>query len=77
MWLLLTFGWELFLRCSLDPRFESDMAEFAEINRRVFRAFARLPVNFVTCHDDIVVTSGPVCSPKWIRKYIFPRYAEY
>jgi hypothetical protein len=77
MWPLLTFGWELFLRCSLDPRFERVMAEFAEINRRVFRAFARLPVNFVTCHDDIVMTSGPVCSPRWMRKYIFPRYEEY
>jgi hypothetical protein len=47
-----------------------------EINRRVFRAFARLPVNFVTCHDDIVMTSGPVCSPRWMRKYIFPAYEE-
>jgi hypothetical protein len=77
MWPLLTFGWDLFLRCSLDPRFERVMDEFAEINRRVFRAFARLPVNFVTCHDDIVMTSGPVCSPKWMRKYVFPRYEEY
>lgn len=35
------------------------MDEFAEINRRVFRAFARLPVNFVICHDDIGRGSGP------------------
>jgi hypothetical protein len=76
MWPLLTFGWELFLRCALDPRFERVMAEFREINRRVFRAFARLPVNFVTCHDDIVMTSGPVCSPRWMHKYIFPAYEE-
>ena len=77
MWPMLTFGWDLFLRCSLDPRFEPVMAEFAEINRRVFRAFARLPVNFITCHDDIVMTRGPVCSPKWMQKYVFPRYEEY
>ena len=76
MWPLLTFGWELFLRCCLDPRFERVMAEFAEINRRVFRAFARLPVNFVTCHDDIVMTGGPVCSPRWMHKFIFPVYEE-
>ena len=76
MWPLLTFGWDLFLRCSLDPRFERIMDEFTEINRRVFRAFARLPVNFVTCHDDIVMTSGPVCSPRWMRKYVFPVYEE-
>lgn len=63
MWPLLTFGWELFLEACLDKRFERIMEEFAELNRRAFRAFARLPVNFVICHDDIVTTRGPVCSP--------------
>lgn len=77
MWPLLTFGWELFMQCCLDPRFERVMDEFAEINRRVFRSFARLPVNFVVCHDDIVTSRGPVCSPKWMHKYVFPRYEEY
>lgn len=77
MWPLLTFGWELFLECCLDERFERIMNEFAEINRRVFRAFARLPINFVTCHDDIVMTRGPVCSPAWMNKYIFSRYEEF
>jgi len=77
MWPLLTFGWELFLETCLDPRFEPVMKEFAEINRRVFRAFARLPVSFVVCHDDIVTSQGPVCSPRWMRKYVFPRYEEY
>ena len=38
MWPLLTFGWELFLETCLDERFERIMDEFAEINRRVFRA---------------------------------------
>lgn len=77
MWPMLTFGWDLFLECALDPRFEPVMAEFREINRRVFRAFARLPINFVTCHDDIVMTRGPVCSPRWMKKYIFPSYEEF
>ena len=77
MWPLLTFGWELFLETCLDKRFERIMDEFAEINRRVFRTFARLPVNFVVCHDDIVTSRGPVCSPAWMHKYIFPRYEEY
>ncbi len=77
MWPLLTFGWELFLETCLDPRFERLMDEFAEINRRVFRVFARLPVNFVICHDDIVTSRGPVCSPRWMHKYIFPRYEEF
>ena len=77
MWPLLTFGWELFLETCLDPRFDRLMDEFAEINRRVFRAFARLPVNFVICHDDIVTSRGPVCSPRWMHKHIFPRYEEF
>ena len=77
MWPLLTFGWELFLETCLDPRFERIMDEFAEINRRVFRVFARLPVNFIVCHDDIVTSRGPVCSPAWMHKYIFPRYEEF
>lgn len=77
MWPLLTFGWELFLEACLDPRFDRVMEEFAELNRRVFRTFARLPVNFVICHDDIVNTRGPVCSPRWMRKHIFPRYEEF
>ena len=77
MWPLLTFGWELFLETCLDPRFERIMDEFAEINRRVFRAAARLPVNYVICHDDIVTSRGPTCSPEWMHKYIFPRYEEF
>lgn len=77
MWPLLTFGWELFMEACLDPRFERVMDEFAELNRRLFRAFARLPVNFIQCHDDIVNSRGPVCSPKWMHKYIFSYYEEF
>jgi len=77
MWPLLTFGWELFLEACLHPEFKRIMDEFAEINRKVFRVFARLPVNFVICHDDIVTSRGPVCSPSWMRQYIFPRYEEF
>jgi len=77
MWPLLTFGWELFLECCLEPEFERIMDEFAELNRRVFKAFARLPINHVVCHDDIVTSRGPTCSPAWMRKYIFPRYEEF
>jgi hypothetical protein len=77
MWPLLTFGWELFLECALDPRFARVMDEFRELNRRVFRVFARLPVNFVVCHDDIVTSRGPVCSPAWMNRYIYPAYEEF
>lgn len=77
MWPLLVFGYENFLSICLEPEFERIMDEFAEINRRVFRSIARLPVNWVCCHDDIVTTAGPLCSPSWMRKHIFPRYEEF
>lgn len=77
MWPLLTFGWKLFMRTCHDERFARIIDEFAEINRRVFRVFARLPVNFVICHDDIVNSRGPICSPAWMHRYIFPRYKEF
>ena len=77
MWPLLVFGYENFLGICLEPEFERIMEEFGEINRRAFRAFARLPINFVICHDDIVTSQGPICSPQWMRKFIFPRYEEF
>lgn len=77
MWPLLSFGWEMFLQCCLDERFERIMDEFACINRRVFSAIARCDANFVVCHDDITTSRGPVCSPAWMRKYVYPRYEEY
>jgi hypothetical protein len=77
MWPMLVFGYENFLTICLEPEFERIMDEFAEINRRVFRAFARLPVNFVVSHDDIVLSTGPVCSRQWMNKFIFPRYEEF
>ena len=77
MWPLLVFGYQNFLEACLEPEFDRIMDEFAEINRRVFTAFARLPANFVICHDDIVTTKGPICSPRWMRTHIFPRYEEF
>ena len=77
MWPMLVFGYENFMLMSLMDGFDRIMDEFAEINRRVFRAFARLPVNFVVSHDDIVLPTGPVCSPEWMHKFIFPRYEEF
>jgi len=81
MWPLLTFGWELFLELvgGYPEETKRIMASFAEINRKVFRAFARTPdyVNAVVCHDDICMTAGPVCSPKWLGEYVYPYYEEF
>lgn len=77
MWPMLTFGWELFLETCMEDEFTRIMDEFAELSRRIFKAFAKQPVNFVVCHDDIVTARGPVCSPAWMNKHIFPRYEEF
>lgn len=76
MWPLLVFGYQSFLSICLEPEFDRIMREFAEINRRIYRALARLPVHFIYSHDDIVLSSGPVCSPAWMHRHIFPRYEE-
>ena len=77
MWPLQVFGYQKFLEACLYPEFSRIMDEFAELSRRVFKALAQMPINFVLCHDDIVNTRGPVCSPQWMRQFIFPRYEEF
>jgi hypothetical protein len=79
MWPLLTFGWELCLELfgGCPDETERLLADFAVINRKVFRTFARLPVNCVVCHDDICMARGPICSPRWLREHIYPYYEEF
>jgi hypothetical protein len=79
MWPLLTFGWELFLELAAAHKdhLRRLLDDFAEINRKVFGAFARLPANRVVCHDDICMARGPVCSPAWLREFIYPYYEEF
>jgi len=34
-------------------------------------------INFFVCHDDICMARGPVCSPAWLREFIYPYYEEF
>jgi len=79
MWILLTFGWQLCLELIGNYPAETKrlLADFAVINRKVFSTFARLPVNCVVCHDDICMAQGPICSPAWLREFIYPYYEEW
>ncbi len=61
----------------LEPEFERIMKELAAISCRFFRAFARLPTNFVVSNDNIVLSTGPVVSTDRMHKHIFPRYEEF
>lgn len=75
-WCIVTFGWELFMASAMtDPeRFDRVMEGFFEITMLVVEAHIRAGVPEFLCHDDIVWASGPVFSPDWMRKYVFPRH---
>jgi hypothetical protein len=79
MWPLLTFGWELFLELAGGYKEELGrlMADFAVYNRKAFSNLSKLPITAVICHDDICMASGPVCSPAWLREFIYPYYEEF
>ena len=79
MWPLLTFGWELFLELGAAyPRETSSLlSRFAERSRKIFQAYARTDIEVVTSHDDICFARGPVFSPDWLRRMIYPYYEEF
>ncbi|MBN1344110.1 MAG: hypothetical protein JXQ73_15600 [Phycisphaerae bacterium] len=75
-WCIVTFGWELFMAAAMtDPdRFDRVMAGFFKITMMVVEAHIRAEVPVFLCHDDIAWASGPVFSPDWMRRYVFPRH---
>jgi len=77
-WCILTFGWERFLTAAaLDmARFDRVLEGFFELSRVAFEASAQTSMKAFICHDDIVWTAGPVFSPDWYRRYVFPRYQK-
>jgi len=79
MWPLLTFGWEIFLEIAGGHRSELKrlLADFACLSRKVFQAAALTDINHFVCHDDICMARGPVCSPQWLREFIYPYYEEF
>ncbi len=79
MWPLLTFGWEIFLELAGGHKDELKrlMADFACLSRKVFQAAALTDLNYFVCHDDICMARGPVCSPAWLREFIYPYYEEF
>ena len=76
MWPVMTFGLEWTLRAAYrDPkRFERLLNKFAEISLRDFQAWAKCDIKVFISHDDICMTEGPMLSPNWLRRYVFPWY---
>lgn len=76
MWPVMTFGLEWTLKAMYyDPsRFERLLNKFAEISLRDFKAWAQCDIRAFISHDDICMTEGPMLSPRWLRRYVFPWY---
>ena len=79
MWPLLTFGWELFLELGAAYPEETAglLSRFSERSRKIFQAYARTDIEVITSHDDICFVRGPVFSPAWLRRMIYPYYEEF
>ena len=79
MWGVEYLGWEIFLQAvAMDPQgFKEKFLDIAfkeSLNAIKFLSDVDCP--FVFCHDDLTSANGPICSPQWYDKYIFPRYVE-
>ena len=77
-WPLAIFGFELLCEAGMEEDdFHSLMERFAEISRRITRAWARVDgLKAFILHDDLTMTSGPMFRPDWYREHIFPHYPE-
>ncbi len=77
-WFLGLFGWRPTISAALGhPSDFADQIEmFASLSRKYTEAYARVPdLRVFISHDDICMSNGPIFSPKWYRKYIFPYYS--
>ncbi|MFH1567457.1 MAG: uroporphyrinogen decarboxylase family protein [Gemmatimonadota bacterium] len=71
----LMFGWEPFLQAAaLDPeRFGLLCDRFGAASLAVASGWARTDgIEAVFVHDDLAATRGPILSPEWYRRYVFP-----
>ena len=71
------FGWEPFLTAAVlgAERFGAICSRFAEASLAVAAGWAQTDgVELVIIHDDIAATRGPILSPEWYRRWVFPWY---
>lgn len=76
MWNIMTFGLEWTLKAMYhDPRrFERLQKKFAKISLRDFKAWSQCDIKAFISHDDICMTEGPMVSPYWLQRHVFPWY---
>lgn len=78
MWPLMFFGWELTaeLAYCYKKDFKRIFSGFAEISKKVMKAFAMTNIVAIMSHDDLCMTSGPIFNPNWYRENLYGYYEE-
>ncbi len=78
MWFLMTFGWNLTMKLVFEERrhFEKLLEGFTRISQKVLKAWSMTDIKIIFSHDDICAATGPVFSPEFYRKYLYPRYQK-
>ena len=56
--------------------FDEALAKFAAVTKKYHEAWARTGIKAFVQHDDLATENGPVMSPRWFRKHLFPHYKE-
>lgn len=76
MWPVMVFGLKATLRAAIrEPEeFGKVLDRFGELSLAQFKAWSRTGIKAFISHDDICSNSGPLLSPRWLRKYIYPWY---
>lgn len=79
MWGICVFGWDVLLMAlGLDPVKTGDaLQRIAGITASIYEYYGTCDNTFlVGAHDDLCMSSGPVTSPEWYRRYIYPQYEK-
>jgi hypothetical protein len=77
-WFLGIFGWRATIQAGSrgGREFSKVVRDFAELSRLHMEAWSRVRgMEVFISHDDICMSNGPVFSPGWYRKHIFPYYS--
>jgi len=78
MYLILEIGWELMAKLAFQQPKECRriLESFARLSTKFMEAWASLDPPVFISHDDLANSKGPIMSPDWFRKNIFPWYSK-
>ncbi len=69
------FGWDMLLTAAADQdRFARVLDSIYAQTKHHVEAWAKTPIEFFMCHDDMVWSQGPFMRPGFYRAEVFPRY---